>query len=40
MYSTYKSVNARIMGVFNPSNPDIHMQILQTDLHSFPLTIS
>ena len=24
----------------NPLSPDIHLQILQTDLHTFPLTIS
>ena len=26
--------------VFNPLSPSIHIQILQTDLHTFPLRIS
>ena len=25
---------------FNPLSPNIHIQILQTDLYTFPLTIS
>ena len=29
-----------IVGIINPSSPNIHMQILQTDLYTFPLRIS
>ena len=27
-------------GIVNPLSPNIHIQILQTDLHTFPLRIS
>ena len=38
--SSFPLPNSTLQILFNPLSPSIHIQILQTDLHTFPLRIS